>query len=34
MINFIKSLFHKKHHENSIAAKIEFKEAPASTWWK
>ena len=33
MIKLIKSLFTKKHKENAIAAGIEIKEMPASTWW-
>ncbi len=33
MIKFIKSLF-TEPKENSIAAAIEFKEVPASRWWK
>jgi len=33
MINLIKSLFFTKKTENTIAASIEIKEMPASTWW-
>jgi hypothetical protein len=33
MINLIKSLFTAKATENAIAAGIEIKEMPASTWW-
>jgi hypothetical protein len=33
MLNLIKSLFASKATENAIAAGIEIKEMPASTWW-
>ncbi|MFT6248282.1 MAG: hypothetical protein ACJAUY_002766 [Cognaticolwellia sp.] len=33
MINLIKSLFVTERTENTIAAGIEIKEMPASTWW-
>jgi hypothetical protein len=33
MINLIKSLFVNNAKENTIAAGIEIKEMPASTWW-
>tara|TARA_R110000744_G_scaffold66320_2_gene135472 strand:+ start:52 stop:156 length:105 start_codon:yes stop_codon:yes gene_type:complete len=33
MINLIKSLFIAEKIENTIAASIEIKEMPASTWW-
>lgn len=33
MINLLKSLFVTEKAENSIAASIEIKEMPASTWW-
>jgi hypothetical protein len=33
MINLIKSLFTAENTENTIAASIEIKEMPASTWW-
>ena len=33
MINLIKSLFVTEKTENTIAAGIEIKEMPASTWW-
>lgn len=33
MINLIKSLFMTTKTENTIAASIEIKEMPASTWW-
>jgi hypothetical protein len=34
MINLIKALFVLETKENEIAANIEIKEMPASTWWK
>jgi hypothetical protein len=34
MINLIKTLFVTKAKANPIAASIEIKEMPASTWWK
>jgi hypothetical protein len=34
MINLFKTLFNKVEQENPIAASIEIKEMPASTWWK
>ena len=33
MIRLIKSLFVNDSKENAIAASIEIKEMPASTWW-
>jgi len=33
MINLIKSFFISDVKENAIAASIEIKEIPASTWW-
>jgi hypothetical protein len=33
MINLIKALFVTESTENTIAASIEIKEMPASTWW-
>jgi hypothetical protein len=33
MINLLKSLFVSQSTENAIAASIEIKEMPASTWW-
>ena len=33
MINLIKALFIAEKIENTIAASIEIKEMPASTWW-
>ncbi len=33
MIKLIKSLFITEQMENTIAASIEIKEMPASTWW-
>jgi hypothetical protein len=33
MINLLKSLFVNNAKENAIAASIEIKEMPASTWW-
>jgi hypothetical protein len=33
MLNLIKSLFTNEAKENAIAASIEIKEMPASTWW-
>lgn len=33
MIKLIKSLF-SEPKENAIAAAIEFKEVPATRWWK
>jgi hypothetical protein len=33
MIKLIKSLFIAKKTENTIAASIEIKEMPASSWW-
>jgi hypothetical protein len=34
MINLFKTLFVTKTKANPIAANIEIKEMPASTWWK
>jgi hypothetical protein len=34
MINLFKTLFLTKTTVNPIAASIEIKEMPASTWWK
>ena len=33
MVKLIKSLFAIDAKENEIAASIEIKEMPASTWW-
>ena len=33
MISLLKSLFIIENTENTIAASIEIKEMPASTWW-
>ncbi|SEK45258.1 hypothetical protein SAMN05216262_101395 [Colwellia chukchiensis] len=33
MINLLKAFFATEKAENAIAASIEIKEMPASTWW-